>query len=77
MPTQNSARHATSGASTVKNKVASSAAIPQPIAQPLCIAPTASPRCSARMTSPTSTAAAAHSPPKPNPIRARKANSWA
>ena len=52
------------------------AAMPQPIAQPLCMAPTALPRCCGRMTSPISTAAAAHSPPKPKPIMARKNKSW-
>ena len=42
------------------------------MAQPLCTDPTALPRCCARITSPMSTAPAAHSPPKPRPIRARQ-----
>ena len=46
-------------------------AMAQPMAQPDCTVPTALPRCSARITSPISTAPAAHSPPKPKPIRAR------
>src|SRR5262249_40356574 len=42
------------------------------MAQPLCTVPTALPRCSARITSPMSTAPAAHSPPKPSPLSARR-----
>src|SRR6516164_4120562 len=44
------------------------------MAHPVCTRPTARPRYLSRMTSPISTAPAAHSPPKPSPCKARKAN---
>src|ERR1700757_3916497 len=49
--------------------------MPQPTPQPVCTSPTARPRYLSRITSPISTAPAAHSPPKPNPCSARKMKS--
>src|SRR5215472_7834961 len=45
------------------------------MAQPVCTRPTPRPRYLSRITSPISTAPAAHSPPKPNPCRARNTKS--
>src|SRR6185312_4122709 len=50
------------------------AAAPQPIDQPVCTSPTARPRYLSRITSPISTAPAAHSPPNPSPCNARNTN---
>src|SRR6516165_9876445 len=49
--------------------------MPQPTAQPVCTMPTPRPRYLSRITSPISTAPAAHSPPKPSPCRARSTKS--
>ena len=75
MPIMNKTRQAVSGAMAWKARVERIAAAAQPTAQPACMEPSALPRCSARMVSPSSTAPAAHSPPKPKPINARQMNS--
>src|SRR5690242_2777491 len=49
--------------------------MPQPTAQPVWTMPTPRPRYLSRITSPISTAPAAHSPPKPRPCNARNTKS--
>ena len=67
-PTKNTARQPYRG-STSQVTIA---AAPYPIAQALCISPSALPRCSRGQLSDTSDAPLAHSPPIPIPRQMRK-----
>src|SRR5687767_13441525 len=73
IPTKNTPRHPHSG----NTNIVTTAARPYPIAQELCIIPSAFPRCSAGQVSETSAAPLAHSPPKPRPRSTRNTASCA
>ena len=72
MPMKNTARHPRLG----RTSAVTAAAAAYPMAQELCISPSALPRCSAGQVSEMSAAPLAHSPPIPKPRQTRNTASW-
>ena len=75
MPSQNRIFQATSGGAMMLTAQNAKAAAAHPTDQLLCTSPVALPRWRASMISATNTEPTDHSPPKPNPCKARVKNS--